>query len=215
MVKKIFALLGMLAVFGLGLLVANLYHKSVLRTEQNIADSSVLLEKVEQVCKLVTVEGNFSELYDETNIRQFTLYMPLPSTWKFSKKAIITVEGKVLVGYDLKNIRVTADSARRQIILDSIPQPEILSIDHSLEYENLTESFFNSFDADDYTRLNANAKAVLREKAKESRLMEEARLEGNQLLQIMQFIVESAGWTLVVNTPGQPAMPLDSLQLKG
>lgn len=207
--------MGILAVFGLGVFVAHSYYQSANQTEQNIAESTVLLEKVEQVCKLVTVEGNFSELYDETNIRQFTLYMPMPSTWKFSKKAIITVEGKVLVGYDLKNIQVTADSARRLIILDSIPKPEILSIDHTLEYENLTESFFNSFDADDYTRLNANAKAVLRKKAQESRLMQEARLEGNQLLRIMQFIVESAGWKLVVNRPGQPGMPLDSLQLKG
>ena len=52
--------------------------------------------------------GHFSELYDETNIRRFTVYVPMPSTFSFSKKAILQVEGKVLVGYDLKNIKITA-----------------------------------------------------------------------------------------------------------
>ncbi|NBC06031.1 MAG: DUF4230 domain-containing protein [Bacteroidetes bacterium] len=210
MIKKFFVLLGVIAAFGLGILVTRWFFQAP-QTDETITNSTVLLEKVEQVCKLVTVEGNFSELYDETNIRKFTIYMPLPSTWRFSKQAIIKVTGKVLVGYDLKNLKVTADSTRKQVILSNIPEPEILSIDHNLEYKNLTESFFNSFEPEDYTALNANAKAVLRQKAEESRLMQEARLEGNQLIRIMQFIVESAGWTLVVEQPGKPAIAIDSL----
>lgn len=215
MMKKVFALLGIIVVFALGVLVARWFYQQP-QTEETATSSTVLLEKVEQVCKLVTVEGNFTELYDETNIRKFTVYMPLPSTWRFSKQAIIKVSGKVLVGYDLKDLKVTADSTRRQIILSNLPAPEILSIDHDLEYKNLTESFFNSFEPEDYTALSANAKAVLRQKAKESRLMQEAEFEGNQLLHIMQFIVESSGWTLVVKSSNGPAITIDSLfHLKG
>ena len=214
MIKRIFFLLGIIAVFALGVIAARWFSQPP-QTEETVASSTVLLEKVEQVCKLVTVEGNFSELYDETNIRKFTIYVPLPSTWRFSKQAIIRVTGKVLVGYDLKDLKVTADSTNKQVILSNIPEPDILSIDHDLEYKNISESFFNSFGPKDYTALNANAKAVLREKARESRLMQEAQLEGNQLIRIMQFIVESAGWTLVVEQPGEPAITIDSLfQLK-
>jgi hypothetical protein len=215
MLKRIFALLGIIAVFALGVAVALWFYPKP-QQEETVTNSTVLLEKVEQVCKLVTVEGSFTELYDETNIRKFTLYMPMPSTWRFSKQAIIKVTGKVLVGYDLKDLKVTADSTNKQIILSNIPEPEILSIDHDLEYKNLTESFFNSFEPEDYTALNANAKAVLRKKAQESRLMKEASLEGNQLIRIMQFIVESGGWTLVVEQPSGPVISVDSLfQLKG
>ena len=195
MIKKVLAILIILMAFGAGFGVASLFFKQKAVTISQ-SESSVLLEKVQKVCKLVTVEGNFSELYDETNIRQFTLYFPLPSTMKFSKKAIIRVQGKVLVGYDMEDIKITADSINRIVTLSNLPEAEIISIDHSLSYENLEESWFNSFSADDYTQLNKNAKEVLRTKAVESRLLEEAGQQGNQLLDVIRFMVESAGWTL-------------------
>lgn len=166
--------------------------------EQKSASAYILLEKVEKVCKLVTVEGNFDERYDESNIRQFTLYFPLPGNFYFTKKATLRVKGKVLVGYNMADIRVNADSTNRIITLSNLPQPEILSIDHAIEYTDLEESWFNSFTTADYTNLNKNAKAALREKALESRLLEEAQLEGNQMIEVIRFMTEAAGWTLVL-----------------
>ncbi|MEQ8704287.1 MAG: DUF4230 domain-containing protein [Phaeodactylibacter sp.] len=214
MIKRTLFIAALIAFFGAGFgLAYSLFNRSA-SAETTIQNSTVLLKQVEQVCKLVTVEGNFSELYDETNIRRFTVYVPMPSTFSFSKKAILQVEGKVLVGYDLKDIKITADSTRKRVILSHIPEPEILSVDHSIAYKNLSESFFNSFAPEDYTRLNANAKAMLREKARESELMQEARLEGNQLIRIMDFMVRSAGWSLFVQHPGQNTpVPADSLLL--
>jgi hypothetical protein len=99
-------------------------------------------------------------------------------------------------------------------VLTNIPEPEILSVDHTIAYKNLSESFFNSFDPEDYTRLNANAKAMLREKAQASDLMQEARLEGNQLIRIMDFIVRSAGWSLFIQSPDSNLpLPADSFLL--
>ena len=166
--------------------------------EQTASSAYILLEKVEKVCKLVTVEGNFDERYDESNIRQFTLYFPLPGNFYFTKKATLRVKGKVLVGYNMADIRVNADSTNRIITLSNLPQPEILSIDHAIEYTDLEESWFNSFTTADYTNLNKNAKAALREKALESRLLEEAQLEGNQMIEVIRFMTEAAGWTLVL-----------------
>lgn len=195
MIKKII-FGGLLALaFVLGILITRSIYSDK-NKQITSADSTVLLEKVRKVCKLVTVEGQFSELYDETNIRQFTIYFPLPNTFEFSKKAILRVNGKVLVGYDLDNIKITADSTTRIISLSNLPDPEILSVDHEVSYENLEESWFNSFTADDYTQLNKNAKEVLRQKAIESRLLEEARLQGDQLIEAIRFMVESSGWEL-------------------
>ncbi len=166
--------------------------------EEKAASAYILLEKVEKVCKLVTVEGNFDEWYDESNIRQFTLYFPLPGSFYFTKKATLRVKGKVLVGYDMADIRVTADSLRRIITLSNLPEPEILSIDHEIEYRDLEESWFNSFTTEDYTNLNKNAKEALRVQAAESRLLEEAQLEGNQMIEVIRFMTEAAGWRLVL-----------------
>ena len=199
--KKILAIIGLLAVFGLGFWAASWYFRQ--KAEEEIrSQSTEIKKKVQQVRKLVTVEGNFSELYDETNIRKFTIYVPMPSTWSFSKQAILKVTGKVLVGYDMEKISVTVDSLQRRILIGNLPEPRILSIDHEVEYKNLEESFFNSFTPEDYTRINKNAKAVLRQKAEESRLIDEARKEGNQMLDVMRFMVESAGWQLVVEQHG-------------
>jgi hypothetical protein len=170
-------------------------------------ESSVLLEKVEKVCKLVTVEGNFVELYDEENIRNFTIYLPLPSTWSFSKEATLEVRGKVIVGFDMENIKITADSTNKIIQLSNLPAPEILSIDHEVKYKDLEESFFNAFTPEDYTRLNRNAKEVLRKKAEESRLLEEAVPQGNQMLDVIRFMAEGFGWTLILESAEKEVLP--------
>ena len=194
MVKKILIGLAFVVVFGLGIYLARTWYKPADETVQ--IESTVLLEKVQQVCKLVTVEGTFSEIYDETNIRQLTFYLPVATSWKFSKKAIIQVTGKVLVGYDLESVKLTADSSSKTIYLHNLPEPQILSIDHQVQYKNLEESFFNSFSASDFTQLNQNAKEVLRLKAEESELLDKAADQGIQMLDAIQFIVESSGWNL-------------------
>ena len=196
MIKNTLLAIAFILVFALGGWISWQWFKPPTITK-NI-DSTVLLEKVEKVCKLVTVEGNFTELYDETNIKQLTFYLPVATSWNFSKKAIIQVTGKVMVGYDLEAIKLTADSASKTIYLRNLPEPEILSIDHEVEYKNLEESFFNSFSAEDFTQLNHSAKEVLKKKAVESRLMQDASEQGIQMLDAIQFIVESSGWTLEV-----------------
>lgn len=197
MIKRIFPIVALVAVFLLGIIIAGWFY----RTEQKEireTQSTILLDKVKDVMKLVTVEANFNELYNETRTRPVTLYLPLPSTFKFDKKAILEVKGKVLVGYDLEAVRITADSADRVLRLSNLPEPEILSIDHEVAFRNLEESWFNSFTAEDYTSLSANAKEVLRQKVIESQLLDRARQQGNRMIDVIRFMAESAGWTVEV-----------------
>ncbi len=166
--------------------------------EQHEIQATVLLEKVEKVFKLVTVEGIFNEVYDDKSIKEYTVFLPLPSTFKFSKTATIQVQGKVLVGYDMEGITLTVDSLHKEIILNNMPKnAEILAIDHDVSYKNLDDSFFNSFKPSDYTKLHNSAKDVIRQKALESRLMDEAQEQGNQVIEIVRVLVESAGYKLV------------------
>lgn len=195
MTKKLFPLVGILAAFGLGIWFTQWFYQSK-KEEISRSQSTILLDKVKDVLKLVTVEANFNELYNETKTRPVTLYLPLPSTFSFSKKAILEVQGKVLVGFDLEKVSITADSTNRVLTLSNLPEPEILSIDHQVQYRNLEESFFNSFSAEDYTSLNHNAKEMLRQKVAESDLMEQARGQGNQMIDVIRFMAESLGWTV-------------------
>lgn len=167
-------------------------------------DASVLLERVREVCKLVTVEGDLSELYNETMTRQVTLYLPLPTQFEFDKKATVQVEGKVLVGYDLEQLDLKMDESNRTLTISNLPEPEILAVDHQIKYRNLTESWFNEFTPADYTALNESAKEFLRAKAVESELIDKAREQGIGILESIRFLAEAAGVKVIVIEAGVP-----------
>jgi hypothetical protein len=189
-------LLAMTLFFGGAWLTYRLLTKE--SEEKQMVEASVLLERIREVCQLVTVEGQFNEIYHETNIREVTLYLPIPTYWDFTKQALLEVEGRVLVGYNMEQVGIKLDSAAQQITLFNLPQPSILAIDHEIKYRNLEESYFNSFSPEDYTQLNKNAKDVLRKKAYESGLLTEAQEQGNAMLSALEFMVEGIGWTLIV-----------------
>lgn len=158
-------------------------------------EATVLLEQIRKVTKLVTVEGDVSELYNSTKTRNVTLYLPLPARLRFDKTATVEVRGKVLVGYNLEQLDVKVDDATRTVRISNLPEPEILAIDHDLIYRNLEESWFNSFTAEDYSALNLEAKDRLRDEALQSKLISAARLEGNGLIETIRFLVEASGYS--------------------
>lgn len=199
MKKNILYLLIAIAVFLAGAWLS--YRLTNSKNQETTVDASVLLERVREVCQLVTVQGEFSEIYRETNLRDVTLYLPIPTHWKFSKKALLQVKGKVLVGYNMEQVSITIDSATQSITLSNLPQPDIIAIDHVISYLDLEESFFNEFSPEDYTQLNKNAKEVLRKKAYESKLLDEARQEGIHLLDAMNFMAQGIGWNVIYELP--------------
>lgn len=199
MLKKLLSFIPFILALVLGILATHWFYQSK-QQEIRQSQSTILLDKVKDVMKLVTVEANFNELYNETSTRPITLYLPMPSTFNFEKKAILEVRGKVLVGYDLEAIRITADSTRRVLLLSNLPEPEILSIDHHVAYRNLEESWFNTFTAEDYTALNLKARNQLEEKVNESELLDRAREQGNRMIDVIRFMAQSAGWTVEVES---------------
>ena len=200
--KKISYGVALAVVFFLGLFIANWYSARNAVSESK-SESVVLLEKVRKVMKLVTIEGEYNETYDERNIKKVTLYLPFPTVWGFSKKAMMQVKGKVLVGYDMQQIKITADSLNRIITLSNLPEPEILAIDADVAFKNISESYFNSFTPEDYTQLNKNAKNALREKAIEEALLNRAAEQGNQLVEVVRYMTNAVGWQLRIDSTRQ------------
>ncbi|MEM9886719.1 MAG: DUF4230 domain-containing protein [Bacteroidota bacterium] len=206
--KNVLLVLLIVVAFGLGGLLTWQFTKPAEKTVIN--ESTVLLEQVRKVFKLVTVEGDIMETYRGGDIKNLVFYLPFPMTYPAQKEAIIKVQGKVLVGFDMKQMKVEARPETKQILLTNLPEPEILSIDHELSYFNIEESWFNTFDADDYTKLNKEAKERLRNSTKNFMLFEQAKTQGNQLIEVIRFMVESTGWTLVYDDPNN-LLPQDSL----
>ena len=153
--------------------------------------STVILDKIKSVCKLVSVEGDFAEIYQYENIKDG--FMSILSS---KKKALVVINAKAQIGYDLKKLKLTADNEKKRIILTAFPEPEILSIEPDIQFYDIKNGLFNSFSSDDLTTLNQNAKEHIREKIPESGLIETAKKEALQAVLIIENIVETIGWKL-------------------
>jgi hypothetical protein len=76
----------------------------------------------------------------------------------------------------------------------------ILSIDHDLDYYDLTEGTFNAFTKDDLNKLNQQAKNYIEAAAAKSDLLAQAEERGQEMLETMRFLVEGSGWTLIIQS---------------
>lgn len=159
--------------------------------EVTLQQSTVLLEKIRSVCKLVSVEGDFAEIYHYENTKDSFM-----SLFRSKKKALIVIKAKAHIGYDLNKLELRADNENRKIILSHFPQPEVLSIEPDLQFYDIKNGIFNSFSPTDLTQLNQEAKEHIKNKIPESGLMETARKEALQAVFVVEKIVETIGWKL-------------------
>ena len=74
--------------------------------------STILLDKIKSVCKLITVEGDFAEIYRYENTKE--RFLSLVSS---KKKALIIINAKAHIGFDLKKLQMYADNDKKRIIL--------------------------------------------------------------------------------------------------
>lgn len=153
--------------------------------------STVLLQEIRSVCKLITVEGDFAEIYKYENTKERFL-----SILVSKKKALIVINAKAQIGFNLKKVQMHADTDNKKIILTNFPQPEVLSIQPELEFYDIQNGFFNAFTPKDLTNLNQEAIKHVREKIPESGLMETAKREALEAVLIIEKIVETIGWKL-------------------
>jgi hypothetical protein len=189
MLRRLLLVLGLIGVFIAGFWIA----RGIFKPKEHVvtqAEASVLLEKMETVAKLVTVEGYFTELYSHKDYWRY-------DWWIFRKKALLRVKARVSVGYNLEGLDIKADTATKTITIRNIPkEPEIISIDHSIDYYDISEGSFNTFTPEDYNKLNKKARDLIEQKAKESDLIKQAREQGIEIIDLIKFIGESAGWTV-------------------
>jgi hypothetical protein len=153
--------------------------------------SVILLEKVRNVCKLVMVEGEFAEIYNHKNNKEY--FFGLLSS---EKKALLQVNAKVHIGYDLKKIEIIPNIESKTIILKKFPHPEVLAFENDYKIYDMDEGIFNKFTIEEISKFHIDAKQFILDKIPDSSLMESAQKEALTAVQLMQNIVETIGWKL-------------------
>lgn len=196
--KNILLIVGIAAIaLVIGFFAATTFNPfSVETSTEN--QSTVLLEKIKIVSKLVTVEGYFSEVWQTKKKAGYGLFSS-------ESKAIIKVQGKVSVGYNLENMKIETFPDEKVVRISNVPTPEIISVDHELDYFSLENGYFVSFTTKEMSAFDDIAKDTLIAAAKRTRLLETATEKGNDVLKLIELIVKDAGWE--VQYENGPSMP--------
>lgn len=186
-------LLGVIPGLALGFFIATWYNKKR-NAKSATVQSTVLLEKIRNVCKLITVEGEFSEVFAHRDAK--TLFFNLLS---MEKKALIIVKAKVLIGFDLSGIHIDMDNENRQVRLAHFPEPEILSMETDLEYYDVKKGIINKFSENDLTYMNKKSKEFIRKKVERSYLFDIAQNQASETISVIKQLIDSVGWVLVTS----------------
>ena len=165
-------------------------------------DSVVLLERIEKVFKVVMAEGYFSEIFNYQDQKKILYVLNDP------KKAMIIAQSKVLVGFDFAKVRFRlSDTGNRTLIIESFPQPEVLSIDTDYRFYDIQAGYLNHFSSEDYTKILDDAKQAMNERAMQSDL---PKIANNQIQYMMYQLASSMGWQLQL--PEAEQQKLDALK---
>ena len=159
--------------------------------KESLKQNTALIQKqIENVGKLVVTEGNFSQVYTYKNSKSF--YLDVLSA---RKKALIVVNAKASVAYDLSKLDVEIDQENKRVIIKSIPKEEI-SINPDIEYYDVTQDYLNQFDAEDYNKIKQRIEKGLRQKIEKSSLKSNAQNRLISELQKIYILTNSMGWSL-------------------
>ncbi|WP_179021740.1 DUF4230 domain-containing protein [Winogradskyella forsetii] len=162
------------------------------KTKKVTKEQSILiLEKIKRVCKLVSVEGDFAEIYHYEDVK--AKFLKLISS---RKKALVVINAKAHVGFDLGKVQMSSNAKTKTVVLTHFPQPEVISVESDINYYDKRDGMFNRFEAADLTDLHAKAKAHILDKIPESGLYTIAKQEALEAIHLIENLVETIGWTL-------------------
>lgn len=173
--------------------------------KERTAESQELEQDVRAILKLVVVQAAYEEYFRE---KDANVIPSLLGKLGFKKKALLRVRGNVTVGYRFDEDAIITDPSRRTITLRAPSDPEIIAIEHDVDYLDVEQGLFSKFKKDDLTAINLKGKQRIREKATHSDIFARARAERDEVVAVVGRFVASGGWTLVVDSTMAPVYPV-------
>ncbi|UBM60483.1 DUF4230 domain-containing protein [Marinilongibacter aquaticus] len=162
-------------------------------------ESSVLLERIEKVFKVILAEGYFTEIYDHNSRKNFW------GLFETHKKALIIAKAKVAMGFDFSKLKWRVEEGKKKMILEELPKAEVLSIDPEYKFYDIDNGFLHKFKTADYTHIVSEARELMLQKAMESDLPASAN---RQLELMIQQLAASMEWELKIEKTSSPRKSL-------
>ena len=167
------------------------YFMGKSKQQEEIQLNSALLEQqIKQVGKLIVTEGQFSQVlsYKNTKKNYFDIFSA-------NKKALVIVNAKVTIAYDLRQIKTEVDQEAKQVRILFLPEPEI-NIYPDLQYYDVSQDYFNKFDAADYNKIKGSVNKMIQAKIDQSDLKDDAKERLINELSKIYILTNSMGWSL-------------------
>lgn len=152
--------------------------------------TSLIKEQLKNVGKLIVTEGEFSQVHNYNSSRKYYF-----DALTFNKNALVVVDAKAMVGYDLSLLEVVVDSLAQVVIITAIPEPE-LTVVPDIKYYDVADGIFNKFEADDFNQISEKVIDSLKVTISQSTLMSNAKNRLISELQKLYVLTNSMGWTL-------------------
>jgi hypothetical protein len=162
---------------------------------EQLSESSALIQlQLNNVGKLIVTEGHFSQVFTYEDSKK--MFFDVITA---NKKAIVIVNAKVTVAYDLSQIETFIDEENKTVSIMFIPEEEI-NIYPTIEYYDMTQDFLNQFEARDFNIVKSKVDQLLQEKIENSSLKSNAQNRLITELQKVYLLTNSMGWTLRYNS---------------
>ncbi|MBQ0737249.1 DUF4230 domain-containing protein [Aquimarina celericrescens] len=161
--------------------------------ETELQSSDLILNQIKNVGKLVVTEGHFAEVISYKDNKEF-----LSGLFTAKKTALVVVNAKVQVSYDLSEIEYVLNKDSKTVVITKIPEPEI-DINPDIEYHNLVSDLLNQFVPKDHNLIRKKVVKQLEEKVMSSSLVSNSENRLISELQKLYILTNSLGWTLKYN----------------
>jgi len=171
------------------------YCENKREKQEQLSESSQLIQlQLQNVGKLIVTEGTFSQVFTFEDSKKSFFDMI-----SFNKKALVVVNAKVTIGYDLSQIQTHIDEENKTVSILYIPEEE-LNIYPNIEYYDVTQDYFNQFSANDFNTIKGKVNQLLEEKIEKSDLKSNAQNRLISELQKIYVLTNNLGWTLRYNS---------------
>lgn len=180
--------------FGL-LLGLGLYwmaSKQLGSNQKTSEETNTIVTKLEKVFKVVSAEGHFNEVYNYQQTKEYLRF--IPST----KKALLMINAKVMMGYDFKKIKYEIDQTTKTLRIDRLGKPEILSVDPTYNYYNIDDGYLNKFEPNELSKIQERGKEQIIKAAHKSDL---PKIAEEQIQLLLSSFFGAGEWKVVINDP--------------
>lgn len=184
-------------VFIFGLLVGKLLFEARSSSIHQQEQVSVMISTIKQLSKLVISEATVSEMYNYSESKKYFF-----DVISFDKKAIVTINAKVEVGYDLSKLIIEVDSLQQKIHIKKIPEASV-NISPDVQYFDLQQSAFNRFSKEELNSINQKSIEKIKETVVLSNLKKEAKTRLFEELSKLYQLSAIYGWQVVDDTSSQ------------